>query len=182
MGAYVLKTWRVSNEADSQGNYIDIAGRAPGVLSWILSLVGIEPTVRFSVSMDSVSYQQGSWSGTHRRVIPVRSISSIYHGFTRPWKEALSLYGVGTFLLGSFVAALDGDPRILVFLNLFLLAMAFLYYVLNRRMSIGVVEKGSIVSGIDFKRSVIEGKKLTATDAAQVIAILEALLANQQAS
>lgn len=180
MGAYVLKTWRVSNEADSQGNYIDIAGRAPGLLSWILSLAGIEPTVRFSVSMDSVSYQQGSWSGTHRRLIPIRSISSIYHGFTRPWKEALALFGVGFFLIGTFVVGMEANPGILVFLYPMLLALVFLYYVLNRRMSIGVVEKGSIVSGVDFKRSVIEGKKLTAADAGQVIAILEALLTNQQ--
>ena len=46
----VLKSWTAKEEGiDEEGNYVYIAGRESGILSWILSLVGIDPTTTIKV-------------------------------------------------------------------------------------------------------------------------------------
>ena len=48
---YVISKWDVSDTGNlSDTNYISIKGRDSGALSWLLALVGIEPSVTISVN------------------------------------------------------------------------------------------------------------------------------------
>jgi len=160
MAAYVIKEWKLSNTPlDARNTFINIVGRAPGLLSWILSHLGIDPTVTFKLTGDKVLFEVGSLEGSIHRVIPLRSISSTMYGYTKPWKEAVAigvLIGIPTFGIG--------------------IILAIVYYFLNRRLSIFVVEVSGIVSGFEFKRSVIEGQEINEMEAARVATMIQAFV------
>jgi hypothetical protein len=167
MSAYVVKSWNVSEQANADGNYVEIKGRAPGLISWILALVGIEPTVSIRISDKLFIFESGSWSGRFYKSIPLAKISSVYYGYSKPWKESLAIFFVLGILLGiptyGIMTVIGG-------------ALAFIYYYLNKTLSLGIYEIGGMASGIEIKRSVIEGKKLDETDAEKVESILKKLI------
>jgi hypothetical protein len=174
MAAYVLKRWAVSNQPNANGNYIEISGRRPGFVAWLLSMAGIEATVNFAVSNACVTYSVGSLSGIHKRIIPVAQISSMYYGFSRPWRECGGILLACLVVLGNLIGAeaiSPGGGFLLVLLG----CMA--YYALNKRLSLGIQEAGALSSGVEFKRSVIEGKRLDEADARIVCDMIAALMA-----
>ena len=167
MSAYVVKSWEVNEEVNQQGNFIEIKGRAPGFISWVLALMGIDPTVSINVSDELFTFASGSWSGKFYKTIPLSKISSIYYGYSKPWKEALILFlilgvalGIPTYGVMTVIGGI----------------IALLYYFLNKKLTLGVFEIGGGAIGMEIKRSVIEGKKLDETDAEKVGDLIQQLL------
>ena len=157
MAAYVIKSWHVEDTPmDAHGTLVHIVGRAPGLLAWMLSLLKIDPTIDLRITEENVIFSEGSLRGNSHRCIPIRNISSISYGYTKPWREALVI----AILLSSFF----GIGIIL----------GIIYYVLNKSLNLGIVELGSVASGIDFKRSVIEGVNVDEEAAQRVAGILQA--------
>jgi hypothetical protein len=167
MQAYVIKTWSVNESPDSKGNYIDIKGRTPGLISWLLALVGIEPTISVTVNDKMFICESGSWSGRFYKAIPLSKLSSIYYGYSKPWKESLFLF----FILGIVL----GIPTYGI-MTIVGGIIALLYYFLNKTMTIGVFEIGGMLNGISIKRSVIENKALDEKDAEKFEKVLLALV------
>jgi len=161
--SYVIKEWYVSETANSHGHFIRIKGRAPGLISWILALIGIDDTVTFEVDNKNLIYSAGSWAGMVRKSIPLSMISSVYYGYAKPWQTALVIA-----VLGSLITAGIGA---LVFVPI-----ALIYYVLNKTLTLGVGEVGGILSAINIKRSVIEGKKLDESDAETAYHLIQRLI------
>ncbi len=60
MNAFVIKSWTASDQPDTDGNYVNISGRAGGLVSWVLNLLGISPTVSLIVRDDRIIFQKGS--------------------------------------------------------------------------------------------------------------------------
>ena len=153
--ALVIKEWWASSTPNAQGTYVSITGREAGLISYLLSIAGVDPTTHLQVTARNIVFEQGSLAGFSKKVIPLRSLSSGYFGFTKPWREAVAIT-VSTFGLG--------------------LPIALLYYYLNKRLHIGVVECGGILSGMVFKRSVIEGRTISEEEGKQVIGLIEWLV------
>jgi hypothetical protein len=87
----------------------------------------------------------------------------MFYGFKRPLMEAViwgSVLGAATFFL-------LGIPGII---------FGVLYFILNKRLTIGFTDIGGRVSEVAFKRSVIEGKLIDESDASRVCDILQALV------
>ena len=119
----------------------------------------MDPTTKLRVTEKNILYEQGSLAGFTQRAIPLRSVSSGFFGYRKPWKEAVVMaivLGIPTLGLGA------------------LLALA--YYYLNKQLTIGVLENGGAISSLSFKRSVIEGKKIDQDEGRYVIEIIELLL------
>jgi hypothetical protein len=156
--ALVLKKWSASKTADSNGNYVHLVGREAGLFSWLLSLVGVDPTTEVEIKDNMIIFAAGSLSGREKRIIPMKSVCSAYYGYEKPWKEALVL---GVLLLGVFGIGLIVGP---------------LYYFLNKKLTIGIVEHSGWVGGFSFKRSVIEGKNIDENKSYEVIDIVRELI------
>ena len=156
--ALVIKSWYANTVPDPFGNYVSIVGREEGVLSYLLAAVGIDATTRFRVDARSVYIERGSLAGFEERVIPLTKISSSYFSFEKPWREAIVL---GVVLLSFFGLGLIVGP---------------LYYFLNKKLGLGVVEVGSIVSGIHFKRSLIEGQEINENEGRRLVGIVRELV------
>jgi hypothetical protein len=167
MAAYVIKSWKATQVPhDEAGAYVRIVGRAGGFFSWLLAQLGIDPTVSITVLQDKVLFEQGSLSGSVKRVIPMSKMSSTFYGYTKPWKQALVVgivFGLLTFWM-LFLGALAG----------------LVYYYLNKTLTLGIVEVSGVVSSIEFKRSVIEGQRIDEPEARGVCDIVESLLDRHQ--
>ena len=145
MSAFVIKSWSANDQPDGEGNYVNINGRAGGLVSWLLNLLDISPTVRLTVRSDKITLQMGSLEGSMHFLTPLENTCSMFYGFKRPLKEAVIL-GIVLGALTFFTFGLLG------------IALAILYYVLNKTLTIGFTDAGGRLTEIHIKRSVIEGQ------------------------
>ena len=106
----------------------------------------LDATTTFCVTDETVIFEQGSLAGYSQRIIPISSLSSSFFGFFKPWREALAL---GLVLLPVVGLGLIVGP-----------------------LGLGVVEVSGLTSGIEFKRSLIEGQNIDENQSRRVIAIL----------
>jgi len=175
-GAMVISEWHVAYQPDSSGAYVSIRGRQAGLLSWILSILGVERGVRLEADTKHIKFKEGDMGGSSTRVIHLDSISSTYYGFKKPWAEAIviiwllggALWGIGGALIGGTLGSLIG--------GIVAVGIAALYYFLNKRMTVGIVEHSGVQSQLVFKRSVLEGLKLDEASSAQASDVLQWLM------
>lgn len=156
--ALVIKKWQAGQVPDAQGNYVHLVGREAGLLAWFLSIIHLDPTMELEVKKDLIVFQTSSLAGREKHVIPMRSISSAYYGFQKPWKISLLL---GIALMPVFFIGIIVGP---------------LYYFLNKTLAVGVVEISGSTRNFAFKRSIIEGQSLGEEDAYRVIEIIRFLV------
>ncbi|MEG3755514.1 hypothetical protein [Psychromonas arctica] len=154
----VIKKWYASESQNEDGNFVHIVGRQGGLLSWLLSLFKIDPTNEIEIQDNLLKFTTSSLAGREKRIIPMKSISSSYYGYEKPWKMALFLGVIFTPLLGLG------------------LVIGPLYYILNKSLTVGVVESSGWVGAFSFKRSIIEGQNINEEDAYRVIEIIRSLI------
>lgn len=177
MNAYVIKSWKASNQpVDTQQNLVYIQGRADGIVSWLLSLMKIDPTVQLSVSAEQVKFSASSLSGSAHRIIPIENICSTYYGYHKPWMQALA---IAVFVSFAIIASRQAEYWLACLIGL---VLAIAYYFLSKTLTLGFVENSGVVNTIAFKRSVIEGQNIDETSAAYVADLTQALIDNRKSS
>jgi len=159
--AYVVKSWKVSNDPiDEQGNFVEIVGRKAGLIAWLFSLVGIDPTIRILVGPKWFEKNETSLSGPVTKLIPLRKVSSVYSSYFRPWLAALIIFVIFFNIgiqLGRFSRLSDWFTALALVVVLIGAVAALVFYFLNRPFTLYVREVGGgWPTGIRFKRSVIE--------------------------
>ena len=175
MATYVVKSWYADQKINPHGHYVAITGRAPGLISWVLSLAGISPTFSLQCGCNNFVYEMGSWSGKRVKTIPLSKISSVYYGYVKPWKAALAI-GLAGIAVGNLIYAATQSGVANAMVILIFLGLAFGYFLFNKDFSIGVCEVGGILSGVDFRRSLIEGITVDEAAAEKVHLIIHALI------
>jgi len=156
MAAYVIKSWSAKNQPDAQGIYVQISARAAGLLSWVLNILGISPTITLAVHADKIVFHKGSLEGSLQFLTPLENTCSTFYGYKKPIKEAVAIGAVGLIILCNAVV---GGP-VLAFLGIICLAAGIFYYLLNKTVTIGFTDVGGRITHINFKRSVIEGQSI----------------------
>jgi hypothetical protein len=159
----VIKHWEANEEANANGNFVHLVGRQGGLLSWILSLFKIDPTSEVEVKGEQIKFTTSSLAGKQIRIIPVRCVTSAFYEYTKPWKTALVLTFV---LLPVFFIGLIIGP---------------LYYILNKNLTVAVVEASGWTGSFAFKRSVIEGKNINEQEAYNLIEIIQTVIERKTA-
>ncbi|MFZ6742327.1 hypothetical protein ACO0LC_03795 [Undibacterium sp. JH2W] len=175
MSALVIKEWKVGTKAiDDKNNFISITGRQSGLIAWILSLMGVDPTTRILVGLDRVEFTSNSLAGTESRMLPLQGICSTYYGYHKPWKKALSFFAIAFFIASSLMKEQLFTPAVVVFLAGALIGLV--YYFLNRELTMGFVENSGFINGIRFKRSVIENIDVNEEQAKSACVIIQKLI------
>jgi len=184
MSALVIKEWKAGPKAvDGQNNFVRIAGREGGLLSWLLSLMGIDPSTTILVGLDRVEFTSASLAGTESRLIPLEGVCSTYYGYYKPWKSAAAIIAFFMFLgmsMGSGAYSQGGAFFAFLFTTLVGVAIALVYYFLNRKLTLGFVETSGVINGIRFKRSVIENVDINQDQAKMVCVIVQRLIEAKQ--
>jgi hypothetical protein len=183
MSGLVIKAWRADvRPIDNENNFVFVTGRQSGLVSWLLSLVRIDPTTTIVVGSERVSFESASLAGTESRLIPLEGICSTYYGYHKPWKAAAWITALAVFLAFSFGAvAAEGGSQGFAFITFVLTTMigfciALIYYFLNRTLTLGFVENSGHISGIRFKRSVIENIDIDESEARAVCILVQRLI------
>lgn len=163
----VITEWKTSEQPDGNGEYVHIRGRQAGVLSFLLSFIGIDPEFSLTVDSRSVCFEKGSLNGYERSVVPLDRIASASLGYAKPWKGCVIAAGISIALL--FVA----DS---IWVGIIGLIAAFLYYFLHKELFLAINDNGGNRYPIEFKRSVIEGQNIDEKAAERIVAIIEMLM------
>jgi hypothetical protein len=175
MAGLVIKKWAVNTRPiDDKGTFISITGRKAGFVSWLLSVLRIDPVTSINVSVSRLEFKSASLAGTEHRVIPLESISSSFYGYHKPWKEAGAIIGLA-FFLGSMLAK-EGNGSAFLLCLMLGIGIAAVYYFLNRSMTLGFIEVSGHASAIQFKRSVIEGIDINEEEARKVCELTQKLI------
>ncbi len=159
----VIKKWYAGDQENENGDYVHLVGREAGLLSWILSLFKIDPISEVEIKENLIKFTSSSLAGQEKRIIPMSSVTSAYYGYEKPWKMALFLT---VLLMPLFFIGLIVGP---------------LYYILNKNLTVAVVEASGWVGGFSFKRSVIEGQNINEEEAYRVIEIIRGLIETKTA-
>jgi hypothetical protein len=155
---------------------IELVGRQQGIISFLLTLVGISPITDFRVTPDELCCNSTSLFGRQNQSVPLRAISSIAAGVRKPvgylfvafiflvigvfgglgvlWREGLYKFLVSFMVCGAFAG---------VFIWL---------YVINKRFFVSVYTQGGPPILLSLKPNVIEGVPLDLERALQVVKII----------
>lgn len=171
-GALVVKEINIDVNSD---NPIHIVARKAGVMSWLLSLIGVDPTTVFDVYLNRVEYSEGSLSGKVKHMIPLKSICNLGTGFFKP--VLCFVFAVLCFIGAiSVLGARNSGPVVLILL---LIAVVFVIaYFLKRTLLIFALPASGVGPVFCIKRSVIEGVVIDEKVADTIIDIMTQLIAN----
>jgi hypothetical protein len=182
MALYVIKSWRINPAPLSLDDaHVEIHGRKSGLVGWFLSLLGIDPTVTFTITGRKIFFAEGSLAGRFTYNTLLVKTSSTFYGFAKPWKEAFSVFVSVGFILAVLMSALAESNHSspvggIAFAVLLTAVVSILYYYLNKRIILGYSDVGGTFHSISFKRSIIEGQKIGEKDAEKVISLIQTLI------
>jgi hypothetical protein len=186
MTRLVIKQWKADTRPiDSDNNYVSISGREGGLISWVLSLLGVDATTHLRVGIQRIEFLSSSLAGRATNLVPLESISSTYFGYHKPWKAALAIFFLifffGTSIASSPFGRSIGDQLAVILVVMAVGAIAaIVYYYLNRLLTLGFIESSGVIHAIRFKRSVIENIEIDETQSQNVCMIIQRLIESKK--
>jgi hypothetical protein len=159
--ALALRKFNVTGQASKQeAPIIEIEGRKPGLIAFVLTLMGIDTTTSLLVTPRDVRFRKGSLYGEITSMMPMTAVASAHAGYAKPIGY---LIAAGAILLGSLSAGVGtatarGEGGAILFLaGLAVAAILVVAYFLSKKMAVFVESSGGTTFGLVFKPSVIEG-------------------------
>lgn len=162
--------------AEEETPVIELVGRQQGIISFLLTLVGISPITDFRVTADELCCNSTSLFGRHNQCVPLRAISSVSAGVRKPvWYLFLAF---AFLVVGAFggLGVLWNEGLYRFFLALVacgaMAAIFFWLYVINKRFFVSIYTQGGPPILLSLKPNVIEGVPLDLERALQVVKII----------
>ena len=153
----VLKEFKL---AEDENEFLCIRGRASGLLSWVLSLCGINPVSSLSCNKQSMKFEEAAIRyGKKSLDIPLTAVTCVSTGIYKPF--GLLVIGIIftiSGIAGTFVPNAGAGSLII---GLIIAAIFFILYALKKQMFFGVYIGGDHpVAVIIAKKSIIEGQNI----------------------
>ena len=163
MPTLVIRKFNV-NENGLDGKYLEIVGRASGLISWILTLMKLDTLTTLYLEADRLSVKTASLSGETHAVMPLGAIESTQCGFSK------SLSWLVLAVISVLGALLGGEAS--TFIGSLLMGAIFLaLYFFSNRMFISI-KAGNETISIAFQKGIIED---VSVDLDQTLAALQLL-------
>jgi hypothetical protein len=168
---FVLRKFAVDHEA-KDGVVVNIVGRRPGFIPWLLTAMGMDADIRLKVSDEEISFESSSLSKQEKKMIPLPNVSYTACGYYKPF--SLLAFGVILFIAGPVLWALDNRNGGIELLVLWIIAAICLsIYLFSRMLLISIMSvDGYSPIGISFKPSLIEGVQVDINKAAEVVRLI----------
>jgi hypothetical protein len=158
-------------ECNSEQGTVEIKGRAPGLVAFILSAMGLDATTTFSADRQMITCKKTSLSGEDHVTVPTPCVATLACGYNKP--IGLLFLAVVFFLQGlymSFEGGRHGGKMGMVSI-LVGIGCAVAYFLL-KKMYLYVITNGGNIIGLKFKRSVIENVQVDITKVKEAIEVL----------
>ncbi len=157
------------DDRPSASTLVEVTGRASGFISWLLTLLKIEPVTTLLVSPSDCSFKSTSLMGIKHVFVPLYDISSTACGYHRPLYYLFFAGVIGaSSLLVPDIRAQSGFFWVGMLLALGLV----LAYFLTKKILISVETNGGHVLGLQFKPSVIENVSVDLAQALKLIRVV----------
>jgi len=183
--ALVLKQFQIGEPASD--TVLHIVARQPGLMSFFLTLFGLDTETSLKVDRRSVTFSGSSLFGQMHITVPLTAVSATICGYTKSLGKLLMgigcLIGYGFLYLQAGGSEYELGQTSGLRMVAFIVGMAFLVaYWLSRRLVVSV-QAGDVTLGLVFKRSLIENVDVDFPKAQQAIErVNAALLRAQQGS
>ena len=149
----VLRRFQI-DETGMSGANVWIEARQPGIVSFLLTMVGLDPNSSLRVTRGSISFQNSSVFGMNQVSTPLANVGAFVGGYRKPfWALVFS----GLMMLAGLSLAFTEDGGILLGLFVVLALIGLIYYYLQKTMFMGFETSGGGTYGFAFKASVLEG-------------------------
>ena len=169
-----LKEFRVEREPQESTEFIRIAGRRPGIVGWLLSRLGIDPTTTFVATDRDITFDSSSMFGKVTHVVPLTSVASASSGMRKP----MHYLGIGlVFFFGGITSVIGGAKGSgwVLLLCLAVASLMFFLYATRKRFSVSITSSGGTTFGVAFKKGFIEGESLDPRQASQAARVIRDL-------
>lgn len=170
MPTLVIRKFNV-HENGSNGKYLEIIGRASGLISWILTLMKLDTLTTLYLETDRLFVKTSSLSGETHTVMPLGAIESTQCGFS---KSMIWLALAVIVVLGGMSSGEGGE----FIVSLIIGAIFFVMYFLSKRMFISVTA-GSTTVAITFKKGVIEGVSVDIDNTLAALKLLNLMIVKE---
>lgn len=169
----VLRRFQI-DETGTSGANVWIEARQPGITSFLLTVVGLDPNSSLRVTRGSISFQNSSVFGMNQVSTPLANVGAFVGGYKKPfWALVFSLM---MFLLGLIVGSEFGATAFTFFI--FLTLAGLVYYYLQKTMFMGFETSGGGTYGFAFKASVLEGVGVDIKRVESTIAYVNSLISS----
>ena len=149
----VLRRFQI-DETGVSGANVWIEARQPGIVSFLLTLVGLDPNSSLRVTRGSISFQNSSVFGMNQVSTPLANIGAFVGGYKKPfWALVFS----GLMMFTGLPLAFTEDGSGLGGLFIVFALIGLIYYYLQKTMFMGFETSGGGTYGFAFKASVLEG-------------------------
>jgi hypothetical protein len=152
----VLKEFKLNGNDEE---FLIIRGRAAGILSWVLSLCGIDPVTSLICTRQAARFETSAIRyGKETKNISLAAVSCVASGIKKPFP--LLVLGV-LFAVGSIIGAIATNSFVFFCVGLVIGAVFLVLYGLNKTMRFSIYTGGDRpIASITIKKSVIEGQSI----------------------
>jgi hypothetical protein len=173
----VLRKFKIIEDS-SADLLVDIVGRASGLTTWLLTVIGFDAETSLKVTKQEISFKSSSLFGQTLQVVPLPSASSTHCGYSKPIGY---LIAGAIILIGGIITGLvqRGGGAIILF-SLIIGGIFLVAYYLSKKIVISVETSGGIILGLSFKRSVIENVGVDIEQALKAIMIVNQKIIESQ--
>ncbi len=152
---------------------VQIVGRRRGVVSFLLTLLGLDATTSLTVTPTSVQCRSASLFGERHHFIPLNRIAVLCAGFHRPLKPLF--YAIFVLVLGMIVAFRTESMWPFLIAILFGAGFVALYF-LTKSLVVEIYPCGGPPISVAFQPNVIEGVSVDLAKARDAIVVISDLL------
>ncbi len=173
----VLRKFKI-NEPPAENVLIEIAGRAEGIIGWLLTTLGLDAETALKVTDTEISIKSSSLQEQLHRVVPLESVSSTHCGYSKP---IIFMIIGAVVIMGGILGGIAGSGS--TFLVGLLLGLSFIIaYWLQKKIILILETSGGMVLGLAFSRSVIENVSIDMEQALSAINVINKYVVKSQSS
>lgn len=183
--ALVLRKFNVTGAASKQEEpVIEIEGRKPGLIAFLLTVIGVDSATSLVVTPRDIRFRKGSLFGEITSMMPLTAVASAHAGFAKPIGYLIAAGLVVLVTLGVAMGAgsgrrnagFEGMSSAVLVVGLVIAGILAIAYVLSKKMAVSVESAGGASFGLVFKRSIIEGVPVDIDKVKVVVDIIRELV------
>jgi hypothetical protein len=168
----VLKAFHV----DAASGRVQIVGRKPGLLAFLLNMMGFDATSWLEASRHEVRFRRASLFGEELSVCPCPNIASTSCGYLKPVQLLILAF---LLLVASIYTTAIGEGTAAGILALIAIGALVLYF-LKKKLYVLIQPSGGPPFLIVFKRSVIENVRVDMDQAREAISVISQNIVSTQ--
>ena len=169
---WILKTFQI-DQTGTTGAHLFIEARQPGIIAFILNLIGLDPTAQLKVTKGAVSFRSTSLSGMTETSTSLTQIGSFQGGYSKPISYLIL---AAFFMITGIVLDIILGDFFVIWFALIISLVCLVAYALQKNLAFGFETSGGAYYGMSFKRGVLNNVSVDITQVENALLLVNALI------